>query len=78
MWGLMWVGRTLIFSWPCNLCPRPRDRSQVDSVDRLYPVVQRGIRGGFFPPNCSHYLCSRKYCGFWRECERQFDGKVGE
>jgi len=54
------------------------DQSDVDSVEKLYPVVQRGIRGGFFPPNRSHYLCSRKYCGFWRECQHQFGGKVGE
>ena len=54
------------------------EQSDVDAVERLYPLVQRGIRGGFFAPNRSHYLCSRKYCGFWRECERQFGGKVGE
>jgi hypothetical protein len=54
------------------------DQSDVTAVEQLYPVVQRGIRGGFFAPNRSHYLCSRKYCGFWRECERQFGGKVGE
>jgi len=54
------------------------DQSDIDSVNALYPVVQRGIRGGFFAPNRSHYLCSRKYCGFWRECQRQFGGKVSE
>jgi len=54
------------------------DRSDVDAIERLYPLVQRGIRGGFFAANRSHYLCSRKYCGFWRECERQFGGKVSE
>jgi len=54
------------------------DQGDIDSVNALYPVVQRGIRGGYFAPNRSHYLCSRKYCGFWRECQRQFGGKVGE
>jgi hypothetical protein len=54
------------------------EQSDVDAVEKLYPVVQRGIRGGFFAPNRSHYMCSRKYCAFWRECERQFGGKVGE
>lgn len=48
------------------------DQSDVDSAEKPYPVVQRGIRGGFFTPNRSHYLRSRKCCGFRRECERQF------
>jgi hypothetical protein len=41
------------------------DKTDVASVEKLYPLVQRGIRGGFFAPNRSHYLCSRKYPRSW-------------
>jgi RecB family exonuclease len=54
------------------------DQSDVEATEKLYPLVQRGIRGGFFPPNRASNLCSRKYCAFWRACERQFGGKVAE
>ncbi len=54
------------------------NKADVASVEKLYPVVQRGIRGGFFAPNRSHYLCSRKYCGFWRRCQQEFGGEVSE
>ena len=44
--------------------------------EKLYPLVQKMIRAGNFSPNRSHFLCSRKYCGFWRACEREFGGVV--
>ena len=44
----------------------------------LYPMVQESIRDGIYPPHRSSPLCSRRYCGYWRECEREFGGRVAE
>jgi putative RecB family exonuclease len=56
---------------------------QVGSEDRrfaetLYPMVQESIRDGIYPPHRSSPMCSRRYCGYWRECEREFGGRVAE
>lgn len=56
---------------------------QVGSEDRrfaetLYPMVQESIRDGIYPPHRSSPLCSRRYCGYWRQCEREFGGRVAE
>jgi len=53
-------------------------QADVDSTDKLYPLVQRSIRAGVFTPNRQSYMCSRKYCAFWRACEHEFGGKVGD
>ncbi len=29
-------------------------------------------------PNRKSFLCSRRYCNFWRECQQEFGGKVKE
>jgi putative RecB family exonuclease len=47
-------------------------------IERMYPLVQRAIRTGLFLPNRSNYMCSRKYCAFWRACQNEFGGEVGE
>jgi len=44
----------------------------------MYPLVQQSIRAGVFLPNRQNYMCSRKYCGHWRQCEKNFGGKVSE
>jgi hypothetical protein len=54
------------------------DQSDVDAVEKQYPLVQRGIRSGWFAPNRESNLCSRKYCAFWRSCQKTFGGKVAE
>lgn len=56
---------------------------QVGAEDRrfaetLYPMVQESIRDGIYPPHRSSPMCSRRYCGYWRECEREFGGRVPE
>ena len=33
---------------------------------------------GVFLPNRDSMLCSRKWCPFWRECEKEWGGKVPE
>jgi RecB family exonuclease len=51
----------------------PADRRYAETV---YPMVQESIREGIFLPRRSSALCSRKYCGYWRACEREFGGAV--
>lgn len=56
---------------------------QVGAEDRrfakaLYPMVQESIRDGIYPPHRSGPMCSRRYCGYWRECEHEFGGRVPE
>ena len=45
-------------------------------VERIYPLVAEGIAAGVYLPNRSSQLCSRRYCSFWRECEREFGGSI--
>lgn len=54
------------------------DQSDVDATNRIYPLVQRAIRAQIFTPNRSHFMCSRRYCSFWRACEKEFGGKVAD
>ncbi len=42
----------------------------------LYPLARDGMRSGLYWPNRQSMLCSRRQCGFWRECEREFGGMV--
>lgn len=45
-------------------------------IDTLYPLAQAGMRAGLYAPNRSSLLCARRYCSYWRECEREFGGQV--
>jgi len=47
-------------------------------VDRLYPQVQAGIRAQVVVPNRASHLCSRRFCGYWRECSKEFGGTIPE
>ena len=47
-------------------------------AETLYPMVQESIRDEIRPPHRSNPLCSRRYCSYWRECEREFGGRVAE
>jgi putative RecB family exonuclease len=53
----------------------PEERRLAETV---YPMVQDSIRDGIYPPHRSSPLCSRKHCGYWRECEREYGGRVPE
>jgi hypothetical protein len=44
----------------------------------LYPMVQDSIRDAVYPPHRGSPLCSRRHGGYWRECEREFGGRVPE
>lgn len=54
------------------------DQASIDATAILYPLVQRNIRAGVWMPNRSHFMCSRKYCGAWRQCQKDFGGTVAE
>src|SRR5262249_34217292 len=45
-------------------------------VERMYPLVQEKMRSGLYMPNRNHFLCSRKYCSHWRQCETDYGGVV--
>jgi RecB family exonuclease len=49
------------------------DRKYAETV---YPMVQDSINEGIFLPRRNGSLCSRRYCGFWRSCEKEFHGAV--
>jgi hypothetical protein len=61
-----------------QLDPFKIDLSDMAETQAMYPLVQQSIRAGVFLPNRQSFMCSRKYCGHWRACERQFSGKVVE
>jgi hypothetical protein len=42
----------------------------------LFPMVQGAMGSGMYCPNRQSLLCSQKYCGFWKECEEEFGGRV--
>ena len=44
----------------------------------IYPMVQDSIREGIFLPRRSSSLCSRRYCGYWTDCEKEYGGSVRE
>ena len=45
-------------------------------AETIYPMVQESVRDGIFLPRRNSPLCSRRYCGFWRTCEREYGGVV--
>lgn len=55
----------------CQIGPEERRYAET-----LYPMAQEAMREGIYLPRRGSPLCSRRYCGFWRECEREFGGCV--
>jgi len=47
-------------------------------VKNLVGLTARQIELEHFPANRQNMMCSRKYCGYWRECEKDFGGTVKE
>jgi putative RecB family exonuclease len=45
-------------------------------AETLLPILQDAMREGRYWPQRDHHLCSRKYCPYWRTCEREFGGTV--
>jgi CRISPR/Cas system-associated exonuclease Cas4 (RecB family) len=54
------------------------DAADLAQTERIYPRVQQSIRAGIFLPNRQSYLCSRRYCSFWRACQSDFGGRIPE
>lgn len=46
---------------------------RIDTTRRLWGAA---FRAGAFPPNREHFMCSRRHCARWRECEREHGGRV--
>lgn len=44
--------------------------------ERIYPIAQAAMRAGYYMPNRTSNLCSRKNCAHWRACEAEFGGRV--
>lgn len=53
---------------------------ETEGVRRKMAVVRKSIlaagQAEAFPPNRQSHLCSRRWCGYWRECERTWGGVV--
>jgi hypothetical protein len=46
------------------------------AIERLYPLAQDGMRSGYYMPNRTSMMCSRRNCSYWRVCEKEFGGAV--
>jgi hypothetical protein len=44
--------------------------------ERIYPMAQATMRNGYFMPNRTSNLCSRRNCAHWRACEDAYGGRV--
>ncbi len=45
-------------------------------AESIYPAVQESMRDGIYLPSRTSRFCSRKYCPFWKTCEKEFGGKI--
>ena len=48
------------------------------SLEKLYPLAQANMRDGYANPNRNSFLCSKKYCSYWKFCEQENGGTVPE
>lgn len=48
------------------------------SIVSTFDNVAMSIQREWWPVFRNHYLCSRKYCNFWNECEKDCGGEVKE
>lgn len=42
----------------------------------MFQTIGDAIKKGVFVPNRNSYLCSKRYCKYWQECEKKFSGTV--
>jgi hypothetical protein len=67
-----------------DFAPRGKDETisvgvpleSAQSIVSTFDSVAKCIYREWWPPFRSHYLCSRKYCSFWPECEKDWGGAV--
>jgi hypothetical protein len=50
--------------------------SHLAHYKNLIGLVARQIEAQIFTPNRQNYLCTRRHCGYWEECEKDFGGVV--
>lgn len=44
----------------------------------IYDMAAESMQSGLYLPNRGSYLCSRRHCAFWRECQAEYGGVVPE
>lgn len=42
----------------------------------LFPLVREAMWSGTYCPNRQSILCSQKHCGFWKQCEQEYGGRI--
>ena len=50
--------------------------SDLQATRVLFPLAREAMGSGTYCPNRQSILCSQKHCGFWKQCEREFGGRV--
>lgn len=67
-------GSDAFYSFPIHY-----DDSLEKNVLTTFDQVARGIQLEVWPANrIGNYLCSRRYCNFWNQCEQDCGGRVAE
>lgn len=54
-------------------------QGMITKISRYRELIKECYKTGCFPPtgkDCNHFMCSRKYCGFADECEKEFGGVI--
>lgn len=65
-------GKDEVISLPVAFDPGTLTQQVVSTFDYVAKCIQRE----WWPTSRSHYLCSRKYCDFWENCEAENGGEV--
>jgi len=47
-------------------------------VENLVQMIKRAVEAEIFIPNRHGVMCTRRHCGFWHFCEKQYGGSVRE
>lgn len=63
-----------------QILERKIEATDIQHAVTVMELVNKQIRAawqtGAWVPNRQHVMCSRKYCPYWRECERDYGGTV--
>jgi len=43
---------------------------------RAHINIAENIESGAWMPNRTNFLCSKRWCGYWRECQAEFGGEI--
>lgn len=54
------------------------DGADLVETRTIYPLVQEQMRSGLYTPNRNSFLCSKRNCPYWRQCETEYGGHVEE